>query len=220
LNTIHSISEDGIVAIADEWKCKISSVELSRLGVKKQVFSADQSKQLLVSCSNVIPVKRVELIVSALKHIKSPLHWTHFGDGPQFDALKKLAQDLPENIKVTFKGRVANSDVLDFYRKNCPTAFINVSSSEGVPVSIMEAFSFGIPVIATEVGGNGEIVSDTNGVLLEGNPAADKIAAAIAKVFDTFAESFSTMSNAAYETWEKRYNANDNYNAFAKLLIA
>ncbi|MCC5924654.1 MAG: glycosyltransferase [Crocinitomicaceae bacterium] len=214
LNTIHSISEDGIVAIADEWKCKISSVELSRLGVKKQVFSADQSKQLLVSCSNVIPVKRVELIVSALEHIQSPLHWTHFGDGPQFDALKKLAQDLPENIKVTFKGRVANSDVLDFYRKNCPTAFINVSSSEGVPVSIMEAFSFGIPVIATEVGGNGEIVNNNNGVLLAAHPSEEEVAEAIAAIFEATPEAYTKKSQAAFATWENDYHAEKNYNGF------
>ena len=35
---------------------------------------------------------------------------------------------------------------------------LNTSSSEGVPVSIMEAYSHGIPVVATDVGGNSEIV--------------------------------------------------------------
>ena len=44
---------------------------------------------------------------------------------------------------------------------------MNVSESEGIPVSIMEASSFGIPVIATNVGGVGEIVENGyNGLLL------------------------------------------------------
>lgn len=220
LNNIFPISEKGKESISTVWKANNQNVFVARLGVQKQVITSLKESQLLVSCSNLIPLKRVDLIIKALKQVTFPMRWVHFGDGSEFEMLNTLSKDLPKHIEVTFKGRVANSAVLDFYRTAQPTAFINVSSSEGVPVSIMEAFSFGIPVIATEVGGNGEIVSDTNGVLLEENPAADKIAAAIVKVFDTSAESFSTMSNAAYETWEKRYNANDNYNAFAKLLIA
>ena len=47
--------------------------------------------------------------------------------------------------------------------------FINLSSSEGIPVSIMEAQSFGIPVIATNVGGSGEIVVSETGVLVDEN---------------------------------------------------
>ena len=44
--------------------------------------------------------------------------------------------------------------------------FVNMSLSEGIPVSIMEAISFGIPIIATNVGGNAEIVNDETGVLI------------------------------------------------------
>lgn len=42
-----------------------------------------------------------------------------------------------------------------------------MSDSEGIPVSIMEAMSFGIPVIARNVGGMSEIVNEENGLLLE-----------------------------------------------------
>lgn len=44
-----------------------------------------------------------------------------------------------------------------------------MSLSEGIPVSIMEAISFGIPIIATNVGGNAEIVNDETGVLIPVN---------------------------------------------------
>ena len=47
--------------------------------------------------------------------------------------------------------------------------FINLSDSEGIPVSIMEAMSVGIPIIARDVGGNREIVTNNNGCLLEGD---------------------------------------------------
>ena len=51
-----------------------------------------------------------------------------------------------------------NEKIMDFYRNNPIDIFINVSTNEGVPVSIMEAISFGIPIIATNVGGTNEIV--------------------------------------------------------------
>ncbi|NJK95527.1 MAG: glycosyltransferase [Bacteroidales bacterium] len=44
--------------------------------------------------------------------------------------------------------------------------FLNTSLSEGVPVSVMEALSFGLPVIATDVGGTGELINDEVGMLI------------------------------------------------------
>ena len=57
-------------------------------------------------------------------------------------------------------GAIQNVEVYKYYNEHCADLFINVSSSEGLPVSIMEAISFGIPVIATDVGGTGEIVKN------------------------------------------------------------
>jgi glycosyltransferase involved in cell wall biosynthesis len=51
-----------------------------------------------------------------------------------------------------------------------------VSLSEGVPVSIMEAFSAGIPVYATNVGGTSEIVDNSNGKLLDVNISPEQLA--------------------------------------------
>ena len=51
--------------------------------------------------------------------------------------------------------------------KNYIDALINVSESEGLPFSMMEAISFGIPVIGTNVGGVKEIINNDTGILLE-----------------------------------------------------
>ena len=53
--------------------------------------------------------------------------------------------------------------------------FMNVSSSEWLPVSIMEAFSFVIPALVTAVGGNPEIVQEGAGILLDENPSINSI---------------------------------------------
>ena len=62
-------------------------------------------------------------------------------------------------------GNTANRDIQRFYSENYISAFISLSSTEGVPVSFTEALSYGIPIFATDVGGNGELVNDSNGYL-------------------------------------------------------
>lgn len=77
-----------------------------------------------------------------------------------------VLNNLP-NVSYKFVGFLPNIEVYEFYKINKIDVFINVSDSEGIPVSIMEAMSFGIPVIATNVGGVSEIVDDETGILLE-----------------------------------------------------
>lgn len=51
----------------------------------------------IVSCSNVISLKRIDLIIDALKyaskHTKCNIRWTHFGDGSDFDKVKNYASN-------------------------------------------------------------------------------------------------------------------------------
>ncbi|MBL7884127.1 MAG: hypothetical protein JNL69_08655, partial [Bacteroidia bacterium] len=70
----------------------------------------------IVSCSILIPRKRVHLIIETLKQINFPVEWIHFGDGELMEDLKKLAMELPNNITVDFKGQVSNTDVLNYYK--------------------------------------------------------------------------------------------------------
>ena len=78
--------------------------------------------------------------------------------------LKTLFPDLvsidaiyPKNTRIPFYSQI-KSTLGNYLHIDL---FINTSSSEGVPVSIMEALSVGIPIIATDVGGTKEIVTKT-----------------------------------------------------------
>ena len=99
--------------------------------------------------------------METLQHILDiNIKWTHFGDGIMMNQIKEMSRELPENIKIDFRGNVKNSDLLEVYKNNQFDLFLNVSLSEGIPVSIMEALSFGIPCIATDVGGTKEMVAE------------------------------------------------------------
>jgi glycosyltransferase involved in cell wall biosynthesis len=162
------ISEHGNKYLHERYPGIKFKSQVFRLGCFQNGLSQPSSdhKLRIVSCSNVIPLKRLDLIATALKYIDFEVQWTHLGDGEKFDELKNEILLLPKNIHVALPGRISPEDVLDFYSQNSIDLFLNVSTSEGVPVSIMEAFSAGIPVYATDVGGTAEIVNTLNGKLL------------------------------------------------------
>ena len=63
--------------------------------------------------------------------------------------LEESIEKLHGNIKVDLMGNLPHEKVMSFYKDYAVNLFVNVSKSEGLPVSIMEAVSFGIPVRAT-----------------------------------------------------------------------
>ncbi|MBD3655381.1 MAG: glycosyltransferase family 4 protein [Marinobacter sp.] len=96
-------------------------------------------------------------VIAALASI-TDLQWSmeFIGDGPNMDSVKSLVQKLGLSHRVTFLG--ARDDVPE--RLNRADALVLVSSWEGLPLTILEAMRAGLPVIASDVGGVSEAVSD------------------------------------------------------------
>jgi len=226
IDKIFSISENGKRHIIQKYKIDENKIKISRLGIKPHGLLSrklDNGVLKIVSCSSLIEVKRVILIVKSLSLLKNSdikIQWTHIGDGILMSDIKKLAEEsLKNNIEYNFVGFVANKQIYEFYANNPIDIFINVSSSEGVPVSIMEAQSFGIPCIATDVGGTSEIVNNKNGYLLDANPEPKKIAKIFEDLFNN-RDKLLTKSKLSFENWSRYYNADDNYKNFLKSILS
>lgn len=218
------ISKHGLNYISSKYPQHRHKYQLSLLGVEKptsQQLNIEHSNNAyhVVSCSRVVDIKRVYLIVKALSTIKKiSIKWTHFGDGPLYMETKEEATKvLLPNISWTMPGMVPNSDVLDFYKTNPVDCFINVSSSEGLPVSIMEATSFGIPIMATDVGGTNEIVNEQTGILLPANPSIEEIASNLIDLLSSKSRSIS-FRKGVYQYWDENFNAAHNYTKFCETL--
>jgi colanic acid/amylovoran biosynthesis glycosyltransferase len=163
-------------------------IKTSYLGVDDYGIINHPSKDgvfRIVSCSSIIPLKRLNLIVLGIQEIvklrpKKKIEWLHFGDGELRNNIEKLVGEvISEKVSIELKGQVTLNQIVEHYKNRPVDVFINVSSYEGQPVSIKEAISFGIPIIATNVGGNSEIVSKENGILLNANPTSLEIAKSI-----------------------------------------
>ena len=86
LDALFSISEDGIEYVKETWKVpNLSNIRLSRLGIvnDKNPIDPTDNHFKLVSCSNLIPVKRIDLILESLKLLKTKnCEWIVIGDDP------------------------------------------------------------------------------------------------------------------------------------------
>lgn len=192
---------------------------LGTLDHGNNLFS-DQSFTI-VTCSGIVPLKRLDLLAKALSHFQHQVNWYHFGDGNEKDksTLKKITDSLSTNIKKEFKGQVSQEELFDFYRSTPVSVFINVSETEGLPVSIMEAISFGIPVIATDAGGVSEIVTPQTGWLIPKNitdlELADKIIA-----FKNSELNTNNFRKSVKGFWNENFSAQKNYPDFCNQLLS
>ena len=223
IDKLFLISEDANNYMTQLYGCEHKMI-VSRLGVNDPGFIVERSMDQvmsLVTVSGLIPVKRINVLANYLikfceDHPEFQISWTHMGDGPmKADILQVLNQNILRNFRYNFLGQVSNASVIEFYKRNPVDLFLNVSESEGIPVSIMEAQSVAVACAATDVGGVSEIINNKNGVLL--SPAFE---------YDEFSQLLEDFFNKDYDfkpqviktEWNLKYNAGLNYGTFIKQL--
>ncbi len=111
----------------------------------------------LLYVGRLAPVKNHSLLLRAFRSALSAmpdLNLWMVGDGSERQALEALAAELNIATHVTFWGQ--QLDVAPFF--SAADVFIMSSLSEGLPLSLLQAFSLGLPSIVTDVGGMSEVV--------------------------------------------------------------
>lgn len=225
IDKLFFLSEEAIKYYINTWKdIKISLCEIYKMGIINQ-YDVKKLKETnvfhLVSCSHLIPLKRVELIVEALFLIYDiKIKWVHFGTGEEEYNIQRRAENLfKDKINISYKlmGYRTNQDIMKFYAENYIDCFITTSESEGCPVSIQEALSFGIPVIGTDTGAIGSMIKNC-GILLPLKITAQDVADAITQMSSFNNTEIKELRKNAYSVWKENYNGEINYNSFAERL--
>jgi colanic acid/amylovoran biosynthesis glycosyltransferase len=226
---------DLILAIADQGKRYLQNtygvsptkIMVSRLGVPVPALSASVSGQgrlHIVSVSFCVAVKRIDKIIDAIADAATALkgihlYWTHIGGGELFSVLSRRAAEklTPLQVQFDFLGNQEHAAVRGHFEQNFVDVFVNASESEGLPVSIMEAMSYGVPVIAPNVGGIAELVSNDCGRLLSDAPSVADIAAAIIDM--SLRCKFADMRIVARQRIATHYSATSNYCALVNSVV-
>lgn len=230
IDNLYFISQNGKEYLEKKYPEYADKYLLARLGTRDYgvgTLKKEDNIFLIVSCSRVVPLKRINRIIDALalleeKYDNLPqIKWIHFGDGTEMKEIMKYAENkLGNKVLYQLPGNVANMELMRFYESTYVDLFINLSIEEGVPVSIMEATSFGIPIVATDVGGTSEIVYDgVNGTLVE-KDFEDDLLVSILYEYIMNDKAYAEYRLQSRGIWERNYNNVENYTAFCNSITS
>lgn len=120
-------------------------------------------RPLVVTAARLVPWKGVEGVIDAVANL-SGASLAIVGDGPDRVALARHASEkLPGRAVLT--GMLSHKDTLAVIK--CADVFVLNSSYEGLSHLLIEAVMLGVPVVATRVGGNSEVIRNgVNGTLV------------------------------------------------------
>lgn len=168
----------------------------------------------LVSIGRVARIKNHKLLIEALSKIGNTLdlHLTVVGDGPELDTVKEYTRKLGLSNKINFLGFRKDIDKIMQDMDIC----VVTSDYEGVSIAILEAMSVGIPVIASNVGGNPETVSHNETGLLFEKGNVDELVSVISKII-TDKQLQKKMGAAGYQRFLKHFHEKNVLKQYAAL---
>jgi glycosyltransferase involved in cell wall biosynthesis len=129
----------------------------------------------IVAVGRMFPKKGFDVLLHAQAKSKSKLHLSLIGDGPEREALRRLARSLGLNGEVCFRGQQDHARVL----REMAAADLVVIPSRQEPFGMvaLEAMALGKPVVASRVGGLPEVLDGADALLVEPDEPAELAAA-------------------------------------------
>jgi glycosyltransferase involved in cell wall biosynthesis len=149
----------------------------------REALGAGADELLVGSAARLDPVKGLGTLIAAFARVKEEhpsARLVILGEGPERAALEReiVAQDLEDAVRLAGH-RPDVRDLLPAF-----DLYVNSSTYEGVSLTILEAMAAALPVVATAVGGNGEVVEDgVTGVLVPSRDAL-RLAARMSALLD------------------------------------
>lgn len=224
VDAVYPVSQAGADYLTSRYPDAADKVSVQRLGSREPEPRPRLSRERLfvTSCAFVVPIKRLHRFPRILERVAGqgvPVTWTHIGGGPGLEDLKSLSAEVNRLAETRFVGHVNNSRLFHQYAAHPSTVFLSLSETEGLPVSMMEAISGGIPIVATHVGGVAEIVQPgVSGVLVPAEFTDDEVVDALTQVWAMSDADYAALSAGARTLWETEFRAATTYERFAALL--
>ena len=217
INALFPQSDDGVQYIRTHYPKVNAKIERRFLGCSK-VFNTlnpvESSSNLVTFCTvaRLHPVKRLpqtcELLCDiALHNQHKHIKWILIGEGSERAKIKKIIDNAPENLTVDMRGTLSNYQVHSVFATEPISAYLLLSKSEGTPISICEAMSYGIPIVATKVGGIPGMLLDGGGILIDKDIKSSKNINII-NCFISNTNELNQMRQSAYVNWLNNFNAN------------
>lgn len=136
-------------------------------GINTAKTKAEREKDLIVSAGRLVPWKGFDTLIEIVK--KHP-EWrlAIIGDGPD----KQRLESMIEGKQIQVISSLPNSELRQYLAK--AAVFVLNSRYEGLSHILLEACAEGAPIIATNVGGNPEVVREGSGVLVDADASLER----------------------------------------------
>lgn len=166
-------------------------------------YGIHEGANLVLTLGRLHRLKGFDVLIEAISDVLKEAPGTVFligGEGAEIDRLHELIHAYGFKANARMPGIISDTDAVLF----ACDVYVNSSRWEGLPMTLLEAMAHGRPIVATDVGGNPEVIRDGQTGLLvpPDNPAA--LAEAILKLLqDT---SFGTrLGRQAKDLFEREY---------------
>jgi glycosyltransferase involved in cell wall biosynthesis len=174
-------------------------------GLRAQ-YKLPSDSVLLVSLGRLVPAKGYDILIEAFRRVAIDMPKVALligGDGNEMDRLRELVHSSGVGDRIRLPGMISN--IHEFLAAS--DIYVNSSRVEGLPMSLLEAMTHGLPIIATRVGGNHEVVHDgVTGILVPPDDPV-QLADALFKMLRD-ADLRRRVGNAAITLYKQEYTIN------------
>ena len=178
------------------------------------IFTNDQINITIVS--RLVSHKNIEKIIRAISDLNNPLIYLNIiGDGPELNQLQKISLESNNKDNIIFHGKLNRNDINHIFLKS--DIYIQASNYEGLPHSLLEAMSYGIPVLCTPVGECKEILgNEDRGYILDLPVSKNNIKSKISEIIGE-----KNIANKKGERGKdfinEKYNLTNSFNLYKNL---
>ena len=178
------------------------------------IFTNDQINITIVS--RLVSHKNIKKIIRAISDLNDPLIYLNIiGDGPELNQLQKISLESNNKDNIIFHGKLNRDDINHIFLKS--DIYIQASNYEGLPHSLLEAMSYGIPVLCTPVGECKEILgNEDRGYILDLPVSINNIKSKITEIIGE-----KNIANKKGERGKdfinEKYNLTNSFNLYKNL---
>ena len=178
------------------------------------IFTNDQINITIVS--RLVSHKNIEKIINAISDLNTPLiNLNIIGDGPELNQLQKISLESNNKDNIIFHGKL-NRDEIDHIFLNSDI-YIQASNYEGLPHSLLEAMSYGIPVLCTPVGECKEILgNEDRGYILDLPVSKNNIKSKISQIIGE-KDIANKKGERGKDFINEKYNLTNSFNLYKNL---
>lgn len=163
-----------------------------------EAFSKEEKEKInIIFVGRLSKPKRQDIFLDSIsiltKDLKEKITVNIFGSGENEELLRQKSSRFGLQSLVKFNTSLSHESMLGEYKN--ADILVLVSDYEAFPMVIIEAMSYGVPVVASSVGGIPEVVNNSNGILLQEN-TKERLKDALVSLIENKAERLSMNENA------------------------